>query len=151
LQFNKLATFYAQESTIESPFYWRAPIMLHHIIAVIALGVGGLDAGSQELARYDGRDQAYEYAQRRDGRFWVQFRQPEWRDYAFDSREEMDQFIYDKQRNGWDVEIYPRGLRVRYRLTQWGGSQIFDTLPEAEAWARHLERHFGYQPRIVDY
>jgi hypothetical protein len=123
--------------------------MFHHLIAVIALGAGGLEA--QEVARgYDTHDQTLYSLQRTEARFGVQFRQPDWRDYVFGSPQEMDDFISDKQRNGWELQIVPRELRVRYRLMQWGGSRIFDNLLEAQAWAAHLERQFGYESRIVE-
>jgi len=126
--------------------------MFHHFIAVIALAVGGYDAGSQQPAqRFDVSAPTADTFQPSGRRYWVQFRQPEWRDHAFALQQEMDEFIYDKQRNGWDVQVYAGELRVRYRLTQWGGSRIFDNLREAQAWAAYLERELGYEPRIVDY
>ncbi len=125
--------------------------MFHHMIAVIALGTGGLEASSQEFAQgYATHDQALYSAQQSERRYGVEFRQPDWRDYAFGSQQEMDDFIYDKQRNGWELQIFPGQLRVRYRLIQWGGSRILNTLSEAQAWAQHLERQFGYETRIVD-
>src|SRR5438309_11528879 len=113
--------------------------MFHQIIAVITLGAGGLNA--PEVARgYDTHDQVV-YA-----RFGVEFRQPDWRDYVFGSPQEMDEFIADKQRNGWELQLFPGELRVRYRLTQWGGSRIFDNPPEAQAWAAYLQRQLGSEP-----
>lgn len=125
--------------------------MLHHILAMIALGTGGLAPGSQEVVQnYDGYDPARSSVQQRERRFGVEFRQLDWRDHVFGSTQEMDEFIADKQRNGWELQIFPGELRVRYRLARWGGSRIFDNLPEAQAWAAHLERQYGYEVRIVE-
>ena len=126
--------------------------MFHHVIALIALGVGGADAYSQGLpGGYHPHEQVHYSAQPRDARYGVEFRQPDWREYAFGSPQEMEDFIYEKQRNGWDVQILSGQLRVRYRLVQWGGSRVLDSFSEARAWAAHLERQFGYETRIVDH
>lgn len=122
-------------------------MMFHQVIAMIALGVGGLQPIVPEVARHDLTTVT---AQPGERRFGVEFRQPEWRDQLFGSQYDMDEFIADKQRNRWDVQVFPSELRVRFRLTQWGGSRVFDNLPDAQAWVAYLERQFGYQCRIVE-
>ena len=125
--------------------------MFHTIVATTALIIAGLPTESQGLTQpLLAHDQTIDADQRVQGRFGVEFRQPEWRDYAFGSPQEMDDFIADKQRNGWELQFFPGELRVGYRLVQWGGSRIFDNLGEARAWAWYLERQLGYQVRFVD-
>lgn len=124
--------------------------MFHTMIAAIALGVAGLTDGSQQLSQGQNvMDQAQD-SQPQGRRFWVQFRQPFWRDHIFGSRQEMDEFVDGRGRNGWDLQVFPYEFRVRYRLVQWGGSRIFDDLAEARAWARYLQNQEGYETRIVD-
>jgi len=85
-------------------------------------------------------------------RYWVQFRQPYWREQQFGNRDEMEAFVAGQQRNGWEVQVYSDpggGFMVRHRLMNWGGSRIFNTLPEAQQWAANLENQ-GYEPRIVN-
>lgn len=81
-------------------------------------------------------------------RYWVQFRQPFWREHEFGSRAELDNYVYDRQRNGWEVQVFDR-RRARDRLMHWGGSRKFDYLPEAQSWARYLEDREGYETRVV--
>jgi len=86
-------------------------------------------------------------------RYWVQIRQPQWQEQTFTSRENMDYFIRDQQRNGWELQVgtLPGGeYSVRYRLMRWGGSRVVDSRAEARDWAAQLEEQ-GYETRIVDY
>jgi hypothetical protein len=118
--------------------------MFHNLITTALLAIAPMDAPAPAPSA----DATSVVQQSR--RYWVQFRQPEWRDQTFYSRYEMDVFLDDKRRNGWEVQVFPYELRARFRLTQWGGSRTFDTLPEAQQWAAYLDRELGYQPRIVD-
>ena len=124
--------------------------MFHQVIAIIALAIGSSDASSVDLARTNNADGQVNLAVHSQvGRFGVQFRQPEWRENRFSSPEEMDNAIMEWRRNGWELQIFPNDLRVRYRLMQWGGSRAFNDLREAQDWARYLEDSQGYQTRVV--
>src|SRR5438270_4793474 len=84
--------------------------------------------------------------------YWVQFRQPYWREQQFFSEPEMANFIRTQQSLGWEVQVSqtpPPPYQVRYRLMRWGGSRIVPTMAEAQQWARQLEDQ-GYEPRIVN-
>jgi hypothetical protein len=126
--------------------------MFHKLmLTVVVLAAGG-------LVQYEGIGGSRLTAQQpipvpRAQRYWVQFRQPEWRESTFTTREDLDYFVRNQQRNGWEVRVanLPDGtFSARYRLTQWGGSQILDTLGDAQAWAAQLAGQ-GYEPRIVNY
>jgi len=83
--------------------------------------------------------------------YWVQFRQPYWRETTFNSQIEMDNYIQQQRRLGpWELQVLPSPVgvyRLRYRMTQWGSSNILRTLAEAQRWAAYLE-DLGYEPRI---
>jgi hypothetical protein len=84
--------------------------------------------------------------------YWVQFRQPYWRQQQFASEPEMANFIATQTALGWEVQVLPAPpgvYLVRYRLMQWGGSRILPTAAEAQRWAATLEDQ-GYEPRIVN-
>jgi hypothetical protein len=82
----------------------------------------------------------------------VQFRQPEWREQVFTDPTALTAFVQDKRVNGWQLETRRIGRDeyvVRFRLPTWGGSKVFSTRREAEAWADQLEEEQGFQTRIV--
>jgi hypothetical protein len=115
--------------------------------AVAALIVSAFPLSAQlPLLRHGPSDHAAYAAQAR--RYAVQFRQPYWREYTFGSPAEMEIHIDSQRRNGWEVQVFPRELRVRDRLMNWGGSRVFDNAPEAQQWSVYLEGQ-GYEPRIV--
>ena len=84
--------------------------------------------------------------------YWVQFRQPSWRQQTFATEFEMANFINTQRPLGWEVQVLPPspfgGYTVRYRLTQWGGSRTVATMGEAQQWAAYLT-DLGYEPRIM--
>src|SRR5262249_1270004 len=121
------------------------PTMFRNLIIISLLGVASIVAPVQASAA-----ETTSAVAQQARRYWVQFRQPDWRDQTFNSRYEMDAFIANQRSNGWEVQVFPYELRVRFRLMQWGGSRVFTDLGAAQAWAAYLDHDLGYQPRIVD-
>ena len=119
------------------------------MIAVVFLGLGTASASAQYVP-YTGRPPVVLQRPYSQGGYWVQFRQPYWRQQTFYSEPEMASFVSAQRSYGWEVQVRPSpwGFDVRYRLMQWGGSRVLPTMADAQQWAAYLEDQ-GYEPRIV--
>jgi hypothetical protein len=122
--------------------------MLHKLfVTLLVLGLGASTASAQQTLPYP---RPVPTPPLPSG-YWVQFRQPEWRQQTFATEFEMVNFINSQRALGWEVQVVPSPLgpfSVRYRLTQWGGSRTVPTMAAAQEWAAILADQ-GYQPRIV--
>jgi hypothetical protein len=116
------------------------------VFTVVALCLGALPASAQYVP-FPGNSPELLQPPQQSG-YWVQFRQPSWRQQEFGSEPEMANFIATQRSLGWEVQVVGQYV-VRFRLMQWGGSRILPTLPEAQQWADMLAAQ-GYQPRIVN-
>src|SRR5262245_8362502 len=101
--------------------------------AVIALGLG---AGSADaLAQYRPPYPPVPPAYPQRG-YTVQIRQPNWKTTTVASEYELGNFVEDKRRHGWEVDVRPLGggtFEVSYRLLRWGGTRygVAPTMHEA--------------------